>query len=76
MEIDGRPVSQLTANLAHNVLFNLSGHPVLTLPIGLTPAGLPLGVQLVGRRWQEGPLLDAAAQIDAVIKGYRRPPGF
>ena len=40
--------------------FNLSGHPVVTLPCGATPAGLPCGLQLIGWRGRTQALLDAA----------------
>ena len=31
-------------------LFNVTGHPAISLPMGFTNAGLPCGLQLVGRR--------------------------
>jgi aspartyl-tRNA(Asn)/glutamyl-tRNA(Gln) amidotransferase subunit A len=37
--------------------FNLTGHPVLSLPCGLTREGLPVGLSLVGRRFDEATLL-------------------
>jgi len=43
-------LTQRQANLLHSVIFSLTGHPVVTLPIGTTGQGLPLGVQVVGRR--------------------------
>jgi amidase len=45
-------------------------------PIGLTEAGLPVGVQIVGRRYDDLTCLAMAALIE---EGYRRfvpPPGF
>src|SRR5260370_12346055 len=35
----------------HTTLFNYSGHPAVVLPLKLDPDGLPIGVQLCGRRW-------------------------
>jgi len=35
------------------------------LPVGTGPSGLPLGVQLVGRRFADERLLDAAAWVEA-----------
>ncbi len=74
IEVDGQPLPQLLANLLHNVIFNLTGHPVVTIPIGLTAQGLPVGVQVVGRRWQELALLGAAELIAGQTQGYRPPP--
>jgi aspartyl-tRNA(Asn)/glutamyl-tRNA(Gln) amidotransferase subunit A len=48
-------------------LFNLTGHPAVTLPCGLTPEGLPSGVQLVGVRGGTQGLLAAAAFVEAVL---------
>jgi amidase len=74
VEVDGQPEPQLLANLLHSILFNLTGHPVVTLPIGQTAQGLPVGVQVVGRRWQEMALLNTAEQLAACTAGYQRPP--
>ena len=41
-------------------LFNITGHPAISLPCGRTPAGLPIGLQLVGRRRQTPALLAIA----------------
>jgi amidase len=78
IEVDGKPFSQLLANLLHSILFNVSGHPVVTIPIGLTIANdshhpLPVGVQVVGRRWQEQTLLNTAEQLASVTPGYQSP---
>jgi amidase len=34
IEVDGEPMSQLEANLLHSIIFNLTGHPVVSIPIG------------------------------------------
>ena len=73
IEVDGKPCPQLFANLLHNVIFNVTGHPVVTIPIGLTAQGLPVGVQVIGRRWQEMTLLNTAQQIASVTSGCQPP---
>ncbi|MCO5178290.1 MAG: amidase, partial [Thermomicrobiales bacterium] len=57
--------------------FNLTGHPVVTLPVGFAPDGLPIGVQLVGARWSESRLLGIArAMADAMPQiAANRPSG-
>ena len=54
----------------------LSGHPVVVLPVGWSTQGLPMGVQLAGRRWRDPQLLDVAAALDRVIGDLRSPPAF
>jgi amidase len=76
IDVNGEPVSQLEANLLHSVIFNLTGHPVVTIPCGTSSAGLPIGVQVVGRRWDEDALLAVAKRMASVAIGYRRPPGY
>jgi amidase len=73
VEVDGEPLAQLMANLLHSVIFNVTGHPVVTIPIGLTAQGLPVGVQIIGRRLQEMALLNTAEQIAAQTRGYQSP---
>ncbi len=76
IEVDDQSLSQLKANLLHSIIFNVSGHPVVTIPIGQSSQGLPIGVQVIGRRWQEMALLNVAEQIAALTPGYQRPPGY
>jgi amidase len=49
--------------------------PAVSIPAGLTPSGLPAGLQLVGRPFAERALLEAAHALDA-LTGYSRlaPP--
>jgi amidase len=44
--------------------FNHTGQPAASLPVGFTPDGFPLAVQLVGRPYDEATLLSLAAQIE------------
>jgi amidase len=76
IEVDGERMSQLEANLLHSIIFNMTGHPAVTIPIGSSSTGLPIGVQVVGRRWQEMALLDVATMISSAADGYQAPPGY
>ncbi len=51
---------------------NLTGLPALTCPAGHDAGGLPVGVQLLGRPWEEATLLRLAAVIERSVE--RRPP--
>ena len=48
-------------------LFNLTGHPAITMPGEPTPSGLPVGIQLVGARGSTLRLLDVAAALESTI---------
>jgi len=45
-------------------LFNVTGHPAVTVPCGSTPEGLPIGAQLAGRRSGTSELLDLAGALE------------
>ncbi|MFN3687368.1 amidase [Salinarimonas sp.] len=47
--------------------FNLSGQPAVTVPVGLTEDGLPIGLQIVGRRGEDVRVLATARVIEAAI---------
>jgi aspartyl-tRNA(Asn)/glutamyl-tRNA(Gln) amidotransferase subunit A len=49
--------------------FNLSGHPAISLPCGRTPAGLPIGLQLVGHRGGTPALAQAALAVERALAG-------
>ena len=74
IDIDGVDYPYAVANGAYAMPFNLSGHPAVVIPAGLTAAGLPIGLQIVGKRWKEVELIAVAQQIDDVVKGFRHPP--
>jgi amidase len=56
--------------------FNLSGHPAVVIPIRQTQNGLPIGLQIVGKRWREMELLAIAQEIDNAIGGFQPPSGY
>ena len=54
-------------------LFDVTGHPAISIPCGIA-AGLPAGVQLVGRRGGTEPLLALAAACESTIRGQELAP--
>jgi Asp-tRNA(Asn)/Glu-tRNA(Gln) amidotransferase A subunit family amidase len=54
--------------------FNLTGQPAVSIPCGWTKDGLPLGLQLVGRRGADGLVLRVAAAIEALAPWSGRRP--
>ncbi|HTX71435.1 MAG TPA: amidase [Rectinemataceae bacterium] len=59
------------ARLSFTSPFNLLGWPALSLPVGLSGEGLPVGLQLVGRPWEEATVLMAARAVEKAI-GFSR----
>lgn len=53
-----------------------TGHPALVFPIGRDGQGLPIGGQLIGRRWGDERLLALGEVVAGVAGGCGRPPGF
>jgi len=72
--VDGQRVEYLKAAGGHTALFNFTGNPVLVLPVGFSGDGLPIGAQLVARRWGDDRLLSLAATFEDAIGTYRLPP--
>jgi len=75
IKVDGREQSYWMLP-AYGAVFNYSGNPAISMPYGADPDGLPIGLQLVGKRWSESRLLGIAATIEPLIGGFRRPPGY
>ena len=55
---------------------SLAGLPATTAPVGLTPGGLPVGIQIVGPYLEDATPIDLAGRLADVIGGFRPPPGF
>jgi len=62
-EIDGVAVDPLIG-WSPAYLINFTGHPAASLPVGLSPNGLPVGLQLVGRRHADADVLLASAAFE------------
>ena len=71
VEIDGVEQMVRPIMLRLTQLFNLTGHPAISLPCGDTEEGLPCGLQLVGRRHGTVELLRLALSCET----YVTPPG-
>jgi len=73
--VDGQEVSYWMIS-AHSTVFNYTGHPAAVLPYKLDRDGLPMGVQIVGKRWSESRLLAMAKVLSEVTGAFQRPPGY
>jgi Asp-tRNA(Asn)/Glu-tRNA(Gln) amidotransferase A subunit family amidase len=74
-EIAGRPAVPY-AWIPFTYPFNLTGQPAASVPCGFTGAGLPVGLQIVGRRHADTAVLRAAAAFERLRPwSQHRPPG-
>ena len=55
-------------------MFNITGQPAISLPLAWSDAGLPIGVQLVGRYADEATLLHLAGQLEQALPWAARVP--
>jgi Asp-tRNA(Asn)/Glu-tRNA(Gln) amidotransferase A subunit family amidase len=77
LRVDALPAgeSDLTTTLEimrFSTLANLTGHPAIAIPAGYDAAGLPVGMQAIGRYWHEHTLLRLAHAAERVVE--RRAP--
>jgi Asp-tRNA(Asn)/Glu-tRNA(Gln) amidotransferase A subunit family amidase len=71
--IDGQTVEYLDA-WSYTEWFNLLGNPAAVVPVSQSSEHLPIGVQIVGRPWEEEQVLSVAAALEDQVKGWRVPP--
>ncbi len=69
---DADPV-QMYLNDVFTVTVNLAGLPGISVPAGLDRQGLPLGLQLIGRPWEEGDLLNTAHALERAAGFVAKP---
>lgn len=70
--VDGKNVHYLDA-WSYAEWFNLLGNPAVVVPVSVSNGGLPIGVQVVGRPWEEEQVLAIAAAIEKACAGWRIP---
>jgi len=75
LTVDGQEITYWLGN-AHCALFNYTGHPAIVLPYQQDRDGLPIGVQIVGKRWSEAQLLGSAKAIEQITGKFQRPAGY
>lgn len=73
-ELPGGTKPLVRAFLDLTLPFNLSGHPALAIPCGLSRAGMPIGLQLVGKPFEEATLLRIGHQYQLETDWHKRTP--
>jgi Asp-tRNA(Asn)/Glu-tRNA(Gln) amidotransferase A subunit family amidase len=72
-QIEGKTVHYLDA-WSYAEFFNLLGNPAAVVPVCRSPDGLPIGVQIVGRPWEEENVLAVAAALESRCGAWKIPP--
>jgi amidase len=74
LEVNGRPVGKAMQRSHLTYAFSVLGLPAISIPCGFTRAGLPVGLQIVGKRRGEAAVLRAAAAFEAARPWSGRVP--
>jgi amidase len=75
LEINGQPLGKAMQRSYLTYAFSVLGLPAISIPCGFTRTGLPVGLQIVGKRRGEAAVLRAAAAFEAAQPwASRRPP--
>ncbi|HKF53448.1 MAG TPA: amidase [Candidatus Acidoferrales bacterium] len=72
-EIGGRTVEYLEA-MSYCQWFNALGNPAAVVPVGRSPEGLPIGVQVIGRPYEDEAVLAIAQEIESSCGDLEEPP--
>jgi Asp-tRNA(Asn)/Glu-tRNA(Gln) amidotransferase A subunit family amidase len=75
MEVNGERQPVRPSLIRFTRPFNATGHPAASVPCGFTAGGLPIGLQIVGRAFDEATVLRVADAYQRVTDWHsRRPP--
>jgi Asp-tRNA(Asn)/Glu-tRNA(Gln) amidotransferase A subunit family amidase len=74
-QIDDKIVKYLDA-WSYTEWFNLLGNPAVTVPVSHSKEGLPIGVQLAARPWEDETLLSVAEALEKQLGEWKAPPLF
>jgi Asp-tRNA(Asn)/Glu-tRNA(Gln) amidotransferase A subunit family amidase len=72
-QIENQIVHYLDA-WSYTEFFNLLGNPAAVVPVAHSPEGLPIGVQIAGRPWEEEQVLSVAAALEKECGAWKIPP--
>jgi len=69
--LNGKTLSAMTAYTRNTRNASNAGQPAISIPVGLTSAGLPVGIELTGRRFDDRKLLAIAASVQSLFPVLR-----
>lgn len=71
LQVDGHDLAYYNVTQSYTTLFSVTEGPVISMPAGQTGNGLPVGFQLVGRRFEDWRLLDVARLLEPELSKLR-----
>lgn len=71
--MEGKEFGYAEANMGFTIPFSVTGNPVITLPIGFSSDGLPIGIQVIGRRYNDIKLLNIASVLSSITGKINYP---
>jgi len=74
--INGHEKSLLDSNVSWIVPATVAGLPATVAPVGLTDAGLPVGIQIIGARFEDRTTIAFARGLSRLLGGFTPPPGY
>ncbi|MGD0660671.1 MAG: amidase [Syntrophorhabdales bacterium] len=73
MELNGSMKSVFLTNIRNCLPLSIVGYPAISVPAGYSKAGLPIGLQIVARPWEEARLFSMAYGFEQATKCRRAP---
>ena len=74
VRLDAFPVDAVLRTPGHTIPFNVTGHPALALPTGFAKSGLPIGLQIIGRPFDEPTVLRIGAAYETAAQSTTKRP--
>jgi aspartyl-tRNA(Asn)/glutamyl-tRNA(Gln) amidotransferase subunit A len=75
-QINGVNISDIDAWIPYTYPLNLTGHPAASIPCGWSHEGLPIGMQIIGPRFDEITILQASKAFEEIAPWQDNKPKF
>ena len=76
IELEGKKILYPNYGVPFVACFSATGHPAISIPLGLSKDNMPYGIQIVGAYWSDAILLKFAQLVHEVFNSYIKPDGF
>jgi len=73
LQVDGADIHYYVATQSYTTVFSTTNSPVVSMPIGLGPSGLPVNIQVAGKRYSDRRLLKVAKVLDDYTDKFQYP---